>query len=48
MEPARIVDRQIWRKSGISFGDRSIPEKTAVKPHLSKSLLEVRCLRRGA
>jgi FdhD protein len=30
MEPARIVHRQIWRESGISSGNRSIPEETAV------------------
>ena len=30
MEPARVVDRQIWRASGLSFGSRSIPEETAV------------------
>jgi FdhD protein len=30
MEPARIVHRQIWRESGLSLGDRSIPEETAV------------------
>src|ERR1700732_1911939 len=30
MEPARIVDRQIWRESGLSSGSRSIPEETAV------------------
>jgi FdhD protein len=30
MEPARIVDRQIWRHSGLASGGRSIPEETAV------------------
>jgi FdhD protein len=30
IEPARIVDRRIWRKSGLSTGSRSIPEETAV------------------
>ena len=30
MEPARIVHRQIWRKSGLSLGSRAIPEETAV------------------
>jgi FdhD protein len=30
MKPARIVHRQIWRESGLSFGSRSIPEETAV------------------
>jgi FdhD protein len=30
MKPARIVDRQIWRESGLSLGTRSIPEETAV------------------
>jgi FdhD protein len=30
MEPARIVHRQIWRESGLSFGSRAIPEETAV------------------
>src|ERR1700720_1504402 len=30
MEPARIVDRQIWRDVGRSSGGRSIPEETAV------------------
>jgi FdhD protein len=30
IEPARIVHRQIWRESGVSSGDRSIPEETAV------------------
>ncbi len=30
IEPARIVDRQIWRESGVSLGSRSIPEETAV------------------
>jgi FdhD protein len=30
MEPARIVDRQIWRDLGLSSGGRSIPEETAV------------------
>src|ERR1700688_2831458 len=30
MESARIVDRQIWRDIGLSLGDRSIPEETAV------------------
>jgi FdhD protein len=30
MEPARIVDRQIWRESSLSLGSRSIPEETAV------------------
>src|SRR3981189_2121498 len=30
MQPARIVHRQIWRESGLSQGDRSIPEETAV------------------
>src|SRR3954451_13450503 len=30
MEPAQIVHRQIWRESGLSFGDRTIPEETAV------------------
>jgi len=30
LEPARIVRRQIWRGSGLTLGDRSIPEETAV------------------
>jgi FdhD protein len=30
MEPARIVDRQIWRDSGVSSSRRSIPEEAAV------------------
>jgi FdhD protein len=30
MEPARTVRRQIWRESGPSLGNRSIPEETAV------------------
>jgi FdhD protein len=30
MEPAQIVHRQIWRESGVSSGNRSIPEETAV------------------
>jgi FdhD protein len=30
IEPARIVERQIWRESGLSLGRRSIPEETAV------------------
>jgi FdhD protein len=30
IEPARIVDRRIWRESGPSSGSRSIPEETAV------------------
>jgi FdhD protein len=30
MEPARIVERQIWRDFGLGFGGRSIPEETAV------------------
>src|SRR6202022_4580892 len=30
MEPAQIVHRQIWRESGLSSGNRSIPEETAV------------------
>jgi FdhD protein len=30
MEPTRIVERQIWRDFGLSFGGRSIPEETAV------------------
>src|ERR1700733_5822892 len=30
LEPARIVRRQIWRGSGLTSGDRSIPEETAV------------------
>jgi FdhD protein len=30
MEPARIVDRQIWRHCGLTSGGRSIPEETAV------------------
>src|SRR5260370_5479081 len=30
IEPARIVDRQIWRESGASLGGRWIPEETAV------------------
>ena len=30
MEPARIVDRQIWRDSGVSSSQRSIPEEAAV------------------
>src|SRR3984893_9564011 len=29
LEPARIVRRQIWRGSGLTLGDRSIPEETA-------------------
>jgi FdhD protein len=28
--PVRIVDRQIWRDSGVSEGTRSIPEETAL------------------
>src|SRR5258705_10890384 len=30
MKPVRVVDRQIWRESGLSSGRRSIPEETAV------------------
>ena len=30
MEPARSVDRQIWRQGGLSLGHRSIPEEAAV------------------
>ena len=30
MKPVRVVDRQIWRESGLSLGRRSIPEETAV------------------
>src|SRR5271156_3016394 len=30
MEPARGVHRQIWRESGLSSGNRLIPEETAV------------------
>jgi FdhD protein len=30
MQPAQIVRRQIWRESGVSSGNRSIPEETAV------------------
>jgi FdhD protein len=30
MKPARLVDRQIWRHNDLSFGDRTIPEETAV------------------
>jgi FdhD protein len=30
MEPAKIVHRQIWREGGLSSGNRSIPEETAV------------------
>jgi FdhD protein len=30
IEPARIVDRRIWRENGPSSGSRSIPEETAV------------------
>ena len=30
MEPARSVDRQIWREGGLSLGHRSIPEEAAV------------------
>jgi FdhD protein len=30
MEPARIVDRQIWRHFGLASGGRAIPEETAV------------------
>src|SRR5260370_15076245 len=30
IKPARIVDRQIWRHSGLSSGGRSIPEEAAV------------------
>jgi FdhD protein len=30
IEPFRIVDRQIWRDNGLSFGGRSIAEETAV------------------
>src|SRR3979409_2487008 len=30
MEPARIVDRQIWRGGGLSSGSRSIAEEAAV------------------
>jgi len=30
MEPVRVVRRQIWRQDSSSFGNRSIPEETAV------------------
>src|SRR5215831_13060827 len=30
MKSAKIVHRQIWRQGGLSSGDRSIPEETAV------------------
>ena len=30
MQPAQIVRRRIWRESGVSSGNRSIPEETAV------------------
>jgi len=30
MEPVRVVRRQIWRQDRSSFGNRSIPEETAV------------------
>lgn len=30
MNPAQLVDRQIWRRNDLGFGDRSIPEETAV------------------
>ena len=30
MNPAQVVDRQIWRHNDLGFGDRSIPEETAV------------------
>src|ERR1700730_7210286 len=30
MEPAQVVHRQIWRISGSSSGNRSIPEEIAV------------------
>jgi hypothetical protein len=30
MQPAQIVRGQIWRESGVSSGNRSIPEETAV------------------
>ena len=30
IRPAKIVHRQIWRQGGLSSGDRSIPEETAV------------------
>jgi FdhD protein len=30
MEPALVVRRQIWRANGLSSGNRSIPEETAV------------------
>jgi FdhD protein len=30
MQPSQIVRRQIWREGGVSSGNRSIPEETAV------------------
>src|SRR5436190_9600056 len=30
MDPARLVDREIWREGSPSLGSRSIPEETAV------------------
>src|SRR5258708_30400312 len=30
MKPAQVVDRRIWRHNDLSFGDRTIPEETAV------------------
>jgi FdhD protein len=30
MEPALVVRRQVWRANGLSSGNRSIPEETAV------------------
>src|ERR1700737_3016139 len=30
IKPGRVVHRQIWRESGLSLGNRSIPEETAV------------------
>jgi FdhD protein len=30
MKPSQVVDRQIWYRNDLSFGDRSIPEEAAV------------------
>jgi FdhD protein len=30
MKPVQVVDSQIWHRNDLSFGDRSIPEETAV------------------
>jgi FdhD protein len=29
-DPVRIVDRQVWRESGLSYGTRAVPEETAL------------------